>query len=150
MSLDKGLFPRAEMPKEAEPEAAAKPSKKADKPKAAKAEATSTEVIAFDDFLKVELRVATVLACEKVEGSDKLLRFQLDLGSEKRQVVSGVAKHVDPGTVPGTQVVLVANLAPRKIFKVESQGMILTTETADGGIALLRPSSPAPAGSQVT
>jgi methionyl-tRNA synthetase len=149
ITLEKGLFPRAEMPVQEAPAE----SKPAPKPKAAPvAEAASTDAstIAFDDFLKVDIRVATVLTCTRVEGSEKLLRFQLDVGGSQRQVVSGVAKHVDPETVVGTQVIIVANLAPRKIFKIESQGMILTTETPDGGIALLRPGAQAPNGSQVT
>ena len=148
IALEKGLFPRAEMPKVEEVAPPKKAPKKAKKE--APAAASAPAVIPFDAFLNVDLRVATVLACEKVEGSDKLLRFQLDLGSEKRQVVSGVAKHVDPSTVVGAQVVMVANLAPRKIFKIESQGMILTTETPEGGLTLLGPGAFAPAGSRVS
>ncbi|MGB0591240.1 MAG: methionine--tRNA ligase [Myxococcota bacterium] len=149
ITLEKGLFPRAEMPKEEEPPAKTPTPKKKAAP-APKAPEGGASTIAFDDFLKVDLRVATVLACARVEGSEKLLRFQLEVGESQRQVVSGVAKHVDPDAVVGTQVIIVANLAPRKIFKIASEGMILTTETPEGGIALLRPGAEAPSGSQVT
>ena len=152
IDLEKGLFPRAELPAPPEPEEApAPPAAKAEGGKApADDSAPAGEVIAFDDFTKVDLRVATVVACDRVEGSKKLLCFKLDLGDHTRQVVSGVAAHVDPAAAVGTQVVLVANLAPRKIFKLESQGMILTSELPDGGFALLRPGAPAPAGSVVS
>ena len=107
------------------------------------------ETISFDDFLKVDLRVATVLTCEKVEGADRLLRFEVDLGSEKRQVVSGIAEHFSPESLVGRQVVMVVNLAPRKIRKIESQGMLLTAEDADGGLKLLGPGAPVPPGSKL-
>ncbi len=166
IDLDKGLFPRQELPATGDdaPDGGAASGKARDPRAGAGKEVAQSpgagasddaagatrEVIAFDEFTKVDLRVATVLACERVEGSDRLLRFQLDMGDHQRQVVSGVAAHVDPTETVGTQVVLVANLAPRKIFKLQSEGMILTSERPDGGFALLRPGAPAPAGSAVS
>ena len=102
------------------------------------------EEISIDDFAKLDLRVAKVLECEKIKGSDKLLKFQLDLGFEKRQVVSGIAQYYKPEELLGKQVIMIANLKPVKIRGVESQGMILSAvdegndclkvSTVDGGI----------------
>jgi methionyl-tRNA synthetase len=153
LDLGESLFPRAELPEpKPAPAAAAAPlaSASATSP-AAQAEPASAAPpeIAFDAFERVDLRVATVLSCQRVEGSDRLLDFQLDLGDHQRRVISGLAQHIAPEGLAGTQVVLVANLAPRKIFKILSQGMILTSDTAEGGLALLRPGAPAPAGSKI-
>ena len=94
--------------------------------------------ISIDDFDKLDLRVATVLSCEKVEKSDKLLRFSLSLGAETRTVLSGIAGHYQPEELVGKQVVLLANLAPRKIRGVLSEGMILSAaEAADKALRLL-------------
>ena len=95
--------------------------------------------IVFDDFAKIDLRVGTVLACEKVEKADKLLKLEIDLGSEKRTIVSGIAMHFAPEEMIGKQVVVVANLAPRKMRGIESQGMILTAEDKAGGLHLISP-----------
>ncbi len=147
ISMGKGLFPRAEPPEEAE-ETPAEPQAKA--PKKAKSKPKKdSDVIEFDDFLAVQLVVADVKSCGPVEGADKLLIFELDLGTETRTVLSGLAKHYAPESLVGTQVVLVSNLKPRKIFGVESQGMLLTTEDAEGGVHLLRPGAPAPAGTRI-
>jgi methionine--tRNA ligase beta chain len=97
----------------------------------------------------VKLVVASVKSCGRVDGADKLLIFELDLGSETRTVLSGLAKHCDPEALVGTQVVLVANLKPRKIFGIESQGMLLTTEDSEGVVHLLRPGSDSPAGTRI-
>jgi len=83
------------------------------------------DTIEFDDFAKVKFRTAEVLEAEAIEGSDKLLKIQIQVGQEKRQVVSGIAKFYSPQEIVGKQVVLVANLAPRKVFGVESNGMLL-------------------------
>ena len=85
-----------------------------------------SETITIDDFAKVDMRSATVLACEKIEGTSKLLKLQLDLGSEKRQVVSGLAEYYKAEELIGKQVIMVANLKPAKIRGVESNGMVLT------------------------
>lgn len=101
--------------------------------------------ITIDEFAKLDLRVAKVLECEKVKKSDKLLKFILDLGSEKRQVVSGIAQYYEPEQLIGKQVIMIANLKPVTIRGVESQGMILSAaddvcgqlkiSTIDGEIA---------------
>ena len=83
--------------------------------------------IGIDDFMKVELRVAKVIACEGVPKAKKLLKLQLDLGYEKRQVVSGIAKFYTPEDLIGKKIIVVANLAPAKLCGVESQGMILAS-----------------------
>lgn len=88
-----------------------------------------TEEITIDDFMKVDLRVATVLACERVPKADKLLKLQLDLGYEQRQVVSGIAKHYEPEALIGEKVIVVANLKPVKLRGELSQGMILAGDS---------------------
>ncbi len=93
--------------------------------------------ISFDDFLKVDLRVATVVACEKVKKADKLLKLQLEVGSENRQVLAGIAQSFTPDSIIGKNVVLVANLAERKIRGELSQGMILAVEGNDGRMNLV-------------
>ncbi|MDF2556787.1 MAG: metG [Bacillales bacterium] len=87
--------------------------------------------IAFDDFGKVEMRVAEVLTCEKVLKSDKLLKFQLDFGTEKRQILSGIAKFYKPEDLIGKKLVCVTNLKPRKIMGEVSEGMILSSSKND-------------------
>ena len=94
---------------------------------------TTTPYITIDDFLKVELRVGTVLTAEKVEKADKLLRLTVDIGTEVRQIVAGIAKAYAPETLPGRKVVIVANLAPRKLRGIESQGMIVAASLGDEG-----------------
>jgi len=86
------------------------------------------EEISIDDFAKIDLRTATVLACEKVPKSSKLLKFRLKVGAEERTVVSGVAKHYEPEQLVGKNMVLIANLKPVTIFGIESQGMLLYAE----------------------
>ena len=95
--------------------------------------------IAYDDFAKLDMRTATVLHAEPVEKADKLLKINLDLGFEKRTVVSGIAKHYAPEEIIGKKVVLLANLAPRKIRGVESQGMILMAEDDEGHLSFIAP-----------
>nr|WP_281174093.1 methionine--tRNA ligase [Methanolacinia paynteri] len=83
------------------------------------------KMISIDEFANVEMKTAKILEAEKIEGSDKLLKIQVDLGDEKRQIVSGIAKFYDPKELVGTDVIVVTNLKPAKLFGVESQGMIL-------------------------
>lgn len=83
------------------------------------------EFIEFNEFKNVDLRVGRILEAEKVEKSDKLLKFLVDLGEEKRVIVSGVAEHYYPEDMINKEVVVVLNLKPREIFGIESQGMIL-------------------------
>ncbi|HEY8350029.1 MAG TPA: methionine--tRNA ligase [Clostridia bacterium] len=88
--------------------------------------------ITIEDFAKLDLRVAKVLEAERIEGSDKLLKLKLELGSETRQVVSGIAKHYTPESLIGKSVILVANLRPARLRGVESQGMILAASNDNG------------------
>ena len=122
-----------EAEKTAKPEP--KKSEKTAKVKAAPVEAVPG-VITLEDFAKVSLRTAKVLEAERVEGSDKLLKLQIELGAEKRQLVAGIAQSYAPEEVVGKIIIVVANLKPAKIRGVESQGMLLAAK-ADGKLALL-------------
>lgn len=95
--------------------------------------------ITFDDFAKLDIRVGKVLTAEKMEKSNKLLKLLVDTGVDKRTVLSGIAQHYTPEEMVGKQVTLIANLAPRKMMGIESQGMILMAEDADGKLRLLQP-----------
>jgi methionyl-tRNA synthetase len=106
--------------------------------------------IVYDDFAKLELKAATVTACEKVAKADKLLKLEVDLGTEKRTIVSGIAQHYSPEEMIGKQVIVVTNLAARKMKGIESQGMILTAEDSDGKLQLLKPEKPVTPGSNVS
>jgi methionyl-tRNA synthetase len=97
--------------------------------------------IVFDDFSKVDLKVGTILSAEKVEKADKLLKLSIDLGFETRTIVSGIALHFKPEEIVGKQVVVVANLAPRKMRGIESNGMILMAEDKDGKLHFVNPDS---------
>ena len=129
-------------------------------------------MITFDEFKKVELRVAMITAAERVEGSDKLIKLQLDLGinasapaeqapvegeeqapivepgRETRQIVAGIGKRYTPEELVGKQIIIVANLAPRALMGIESHGMLLAASSDEGPI-LLMPEKEAPAGAQV-
>lgn len=105
--------------------------------------------ITYDDFAKLDLKVGTIIAAEKVEKADKLLKLEIDLGYEKRTVVSGIALHFKPEEIVGTQVTLVANLAPRKMKGIESNAMILMAD--DGGqLRFIGPQENTANGSSVT
>lgn len=95
--------------------------------------------ITIDDFTKIDLRTGTILSAQKVEKADKLLQLEIDLGFEKRTVLSGIAQHFSPEEVVGKQVVVVANLAPRKMRGIESKGMILMAENAEGKLEFVLP-----------
>jgi len=97
----------------------------------------ASNTITIDDFAKVELRVGQVKVAEKVKGADKLLRLEVDLGTEVRQIVAGIAKAYDPEKLVGRKVVIVANLAPRKLRGLESQGMIVAASLGDEGLPVL-------------
>lgn len=117
--------------------------------KAAHQAAPIAEDIAFEDFLKLDIRVGTVLECEKVPKADKLLRFRIDDGLGGRTIVSGIAKHYAPEELVGKQVCFIANLPPRKLKGIESEGMILSAEDADGSLRVIMPAVEVAAGSQV-
>jgi methionyl-tRNA synthetase len=108
------------------------------------------ETIQFDAFEKLDIRIGTVLECEKVPKSDKLLRFLLDDGLQKRTILSGIAAHYpNPEELIGKQVCFIANLEPRKMRGIVSEGMILSAENADGSLALVTPSNKVNPGSPV-
>ncbi len=140
------LFPRIDIEAEfkaQEEEKKALEEKKAAEQKAKEAkeakEAEVFEEIAIDDFAKVQLKTATVLTCEKLEKSDKLLKMTLDDGERVRTVVSGIAKHYTPEEMVGKVVVLVANLKPARLRGVVSEGMILCAENEQGELSLVSP-----------
>lgn len=100
---------------------------------------TLKESITYDDFVKMDIRIGTILAAERVPKSDKLLKLNVDDGLGGRQILSGIAKHFSPEALIGRQVTFLANLAPRKMMGLESQGMILMAEDRDGKLALIAP-----------
>lgn len=125
-------------------------SKVAAAPQAPAIEPIASE-IAFDDFAKVDLRVAKVLSAESVEGSDKLLRLQLDLGEGKpRQIFSGIKKSIAPETLVGKSVVVVANLAPRKMRFGISEGMVVCAQNADGSLKMIFADEGAQSGGRIS
>ena len=105
--------------------------------------------IEFDDFTKLDIRVGKVLECQKIPKADKLLQFKIDDGLGGRTIVSGIAKHYKPEDLVGKQVCFIANLAPRKLKGIESQGMILSAEDADGRLVVISPQDDVTAGSCV-
>lgn len=107
------------------------------------------ETVEFDTFAACDLRVGTVVECEKVPKADKLLRFLIDDGLEKRTIVSGIAKFYKPEDLVGKQVCFIANLAPRKLKGIVSEGMILSAENSDGSIVLLSPSATVAPGAKI-
>lgn len=106
-------------------------------------------MITIDQFKEIDLRVATVTAAEVVPGADRLLRLQIDLGEEERQLVAGIAKQYRPEELIGRQIVVVANLQPAVIRGVESQGMLLAA-VWDGELSLLTVDREAPTGARVS
>ncbi|MCK4880996.1 MAG: methionine--tRNA ligase [Bacteroidales bacterium] len=105
--------------------------------------------ITFDDFTRMDFRTGTILEAEKVPKTKKLIKMLVDLGFEKRTIVSGIAEYFEPDVLPGQQVSVLANLAPRKIKGIESQGMILLSENPDGSLHFVKPSEAALNGSEI-
>lgn len=103
----------------------------------------------FDTFMKLDIRVGTVKECIRVPKADKLLQFTIDDGMGDRTIVSGIAKYYDPADLVGKQVCFIANFPPRRLKGVESQGMILSAENADGSLVVVGPTGPVSPGSQV-
>ncbi len=151
------LFPRIDIKKElAELEAAIKAAaaesvanKMKEEPKEEEAEVEHKETITIDDFDKIELRTGTVLQCEKVEGSKKLLKSQIKIGNEVRQILSGIAKYYTPEEMVGKNVVVVTNLAPRKMMGFESHGMVLCASDDKGNLTVVSPEKSIDSGSEV-
>jgi len=112
--------------------------------------------IQFDDFAKLDLRVATILHAEPHPNADRLLKLRIDLGTEQRQICAGIRAYYDPATLAGRQIIVLANLAPRKIRGEESNGMLLAASATDPAdaeavtdVVLLSLDRPVPAGSRV-
>jgi methionyl-tRNA synthetase len=106
--------------------------------------------IVYDDFGKIDLKTGVILTAQKVPKADKLLQLEIDLGFEKRTILSGIAMHFQPEDIIGKQVVVVANLAPRKMRGIESNGMILMAEDSEGKLHFVQPENAIPAGSKVS
>jgi len=105
-------------------------------------------MITFEDFKKIEIKIGKVVKSEKIEGADKLLKLEIDLGTEKRQLVAGIAEMYQPDELIGKELPVLANLEPREIRGIKSQGMILAIEV-DGKPVLLIPEEEVPYGSIV-
>jgi methionyl-tRNA synthetase len=101
--------------------------------------APSKPVIEFDDFGKIDLRIGTIIAAEKVAKTKKLLKLTIDTGIDKRTVVSGIAEHYEPENIIGQQVTILVNLAPRNLKGIDSEGMILMAENNDGSLCFVSP-----------
>lgn len=106
-------------------------------------------MITYEDFKKVELKVAKILSAERVEGSDKLIKLSLDLGSEQRQIVAGIGKAYEPENLPGLEIVVVANLEPRTLMGIESNGMLVAASSSDGEPVLIIPQKETPPGAEI-
>ena len=105
--------------------------------------------VTYDEFQKMDLRVCTVLAAEKVAKTKKLLKLKVDTGVDQREIVSGIAEYYEPETLVGKQVLMLINLAPKEIKGVASHGMVLMAENADGELSLVQPAKPVKPGSTV-
>ncbi|NLY42736.1 MAG: methionine--tRNA ligase [Clostridiaceae bacterium] len=145
------IFPRIDVKKELEElEAMQKAKEHKEEKKEEPVKQEEPSYITIDDFAKLDLRVAKVISAEKVKGADKLLKLQLQVGSETRQVVSGIAKYYSPEELVGKNLVLVANLQPIKLRGVESHGMILAASTeGDEKLALVTIDGDMESGSKV-
>lgn len=106
--------------------------------------------IVYDDFAKIELKTGVITSASKVKKADKLLQLEVDLGYEKRTILSGIAEHFEPEKIIGQQVVVVTNLAPRKMKGIESNGMILMAEDGNGKLFFVQPSAAIAPGSGVS
>ena len=106
-------------------------------------------LISFDDFMKVQLKVAEVLEAEKVEKSEKLLKLQVKIGDEQKQIIAGISKSYSPEELKGKKIVVVANLKPAKLMGLESQGMVLAVEDESGKLKVLSVENSVKIGSRV-
>jgi methionine--tRNA ligase beta chain len=106
-------------------------------------------MITYEDFKKVELKVAKIISAERVEGSDKLIKLALDLGSEKRQIVAGIGKAYEPEDLIGLEIAVVTNLEPKTLMGIESNGMLLAAGADDGEPVLLIPQKKVPPGAKI-
>ena len=107
-------------------------------------------MITIDDFKKIELKVAKVLEAERIEGSEKLIKMQVDVGEgTNRQVLAGIAQYYKPEELVGREIIIVANLEPRKLMGLESNGMLLAASSPDGAPVILIPEKEVPPGSGI-
>ena len=144
------VFPRIDVKKELdEVDRIVKAKKKTIEQKKPKAEEVQVSEITIEDFAKVQLKVGEVVACERVENSDKLLHETVKIGEEVRSIVSGIAKYYTPEEMVGKRVVVVTNLKPVKLRGVLSEGMILCAEDKDGNLALVSPEKEMQSGGSV-
>ncbi len=95
------------------------------------------DLIKYDDFAKLDIRIVTVESAEEVPGSEKLLRLVVNAGEEKRALMAGIKKYYTPEQLIGRQIAILFNLEPRRIFGIESHGMILAAEDTDGNLSVL-------------
>lgn len=144
------IFPRLDL---AKPAPAATPSAKPEKPpkaeKPAKPKFEPPAEIGIEDVMRVQLRVGRILEAEAVDGSEKLVKCQVIVGAERRQILAGIRKSYDPADLVGRQVVVVCNLKPAKLMGLESQGMLLAADGPDGQAILLTPEAESPEGASV-
>lgn len=110
--------------------------------------ADNIPMITYDDFRKLDIRIGTIVSAERVQGTDKLLKLEVDFGTEKRQIIAGIAETYQPDHLIGREIPVLLNLEPRRIRGIESQGMILAAD-ADGAPILLHPDRQVPPGSIV-
>ena len=137
------LFPRIEVTEDgdtviaATKKTAAKPAKtETPKAEAKKAASAAADEITIEDFAKLDLRVATIVAAERVPKTDKLLKIQVKIGDEERTIVSGIAQHYEPEALIGRNVIVIANLKPAKLRGIESRGMVLAASDSEGNLVL--------------
>ena len=107
------------------------------------------EQVTFDDFQKMDIRVVKILAAEKVAKTKKLLKLKVNTGIDTREIISGIAEYYQPEDLVGKQVLMLVNLAPKNIKGVESHGMILMAENADGSLSIMQPQKSVKEGSTV-
>ena len=116
-------------------------------------ETQGKEIISYDELAKLDLRVAKVIEAENHPNADKLICLKIDLGGEERQIIAGVRGYYEPGELVGKQIVVVANLAPRKMRGLESQGMLLAGHSEDesgSSLVLISPERPIGPGAEVS
>ena len=124
------------LPKKTAAKAIKAEAPKAEAKKEAKPAAAAAGEITIDDFAKIDLRVATVVAAERVPKTDKLIKLQVKIGDEERTIVSGIAQHYEPENLIGKNVIVIANLKPAKLRGIESRGMVLAASDGEGNLVL--------------
>ena len=147
--LDMKEVEKREMELEAAMIAAAQKEAEAEKAEEAAVDVEAKPEITYDDFAKLQFQVGEIIACEAVPKSKKLLCSQVKIGSQVRQIVSGIKAHYTPEEMVGKKVMVLVNLKPATLAGVVSEGMLLCAEDADGGLALMTPEKPMPAGAEI-